>query len=203
MPRSAAAVVDKDTQFALALIEHKFKGAQAAIACGYAANSASVTASRLLSRAKVQEVLASELEAIRSRQQITIHDMYEEWRRIAMSNMEDYSYEDGEGETRVRLPHGNRALMAAVKSIETTEVSKETDGGDAEIITRRTKITLHDKVTGMDKLSRLFGMWEGKEAPVTVINGNVQVNDNRTIENKMVIVNVVDAAEAYKKLMGR
>lgn len=198
MPRSAAVLVDKDKEFAIALIEHSFKGAEAAIACGYSEKTASAAASRLLTRVKVQEYLALELEAIRSRQQITIHDMYEEWRRIAFSNMDDYSYEDGD-DTIIKLPHGNRALMAAVKSI-TTVVTESKDG---ETIKREIKITLHDKVTGMDKLSRLFGMWEGKEAPVTVINGNVQVNDNRKVENTTIVVTVNDAADEYRKLIGR
>lgn len=198
-----ASAVERERAFAYAYLEHHFNGTKAAESIGIPARSATSTASMLLTSSNVQAILAAELEAIRSRQQITINDMYEEWRRIAFSNMDDYTEQGEDGETYITLPHGNRALMAAVKSVETVEVSKETDDGDAEIITRRTKITLHDKVTGMDKLSRLFGMWDGKEAPVTVINGNVQVNDNRKVEHTTVIVNVGDAAEEYRKLLGR
>lgn len=193
-----ASAVERERAFAYAYLEHHFNGTKAALSIGIPTKSATVTASQLLTSANVQAILAAELEAIRSRQQITINDMYEEWRRIAFSNMDDYSYEDGDGNTRIQLPHGDRAKMAAVKSVETFETEDE-DGN----ITRRIKLTLHDKVTGMDKLSRLFGMWDGKEAPVTVINGNVQVNDNRKIEQTTVIVNVGDAAEEYRKLLGR
>lgn len=206
MPRSSAAraeLSDKEHEFALALIEHKFNGTQAAIAIGFATKTASSAASTYLAKSKVQEYLAIELEKIRQTQQLTIQGMYEEWRRIAHSNMDDYSYEGEDGETIIKLPHGNRALMAAVKKIRTIETSKTTDDGETEILTRKIEIELHDKVNGMDKLSRLFGMYDGKEQPITVVNGNVQFNDNRTVNNNTVIVNVNDAAEEYRKLIGR
>lgn len=207
MPRSLlqknGGEADKEKEFALALIENRFNGTQAAIAIGYSKNGAGARASALLTNSKVQEYLAIELEKIREAQNLTIQSMYEEWRRIAYSNMDDYSYEGDEGETVIKLPHGNRVLMAAVKKIRTIETSKMTDDGETEILTRRVEMELHDKVGAMEKLSRLFNMFDGKEAPVTIVNGNVQFNDNRHVENKTVIVNVNDAAEEYRKLIGR
>lgn len=191
---------DKDRDFALALIEHKFNGKQAAIAVGYAERSAASAASTLLTKAKVQELINAELEKLRERQQITIQDMYEEWRRIAFANMQDYTLQADDGETYISLPHGDRAKMAAVKKVKTFETTDE-DGN----VTRRVEIELFDKVNGMDKLSRLFGMFEGKDAPITVLNANgpVTVNNNTQINQTNVVVTPQDAAEEYRKLIGR
>lgn len=196
----SAKILDRDRDFAIALIEHKFNGSKAVISMGYSAKTAGVTASKFLANPKVQELLVNELEKIRARQQITIQDMYEEWRRIAFANMEDYSYKDGDGETVISLPHGNRALMAAVKKIKTF-VTEDDEGR----VTRRTEIELFDKVNGMDKLSRLFGMFEGKDAPITVLNaeGPVTINNNTQINQTNVTITPQDAGEEYRKLLGR
>lgn len=189
---------DKDRDFALALIEHKFNGKQAAIAVGFSESSAAARASQLLTKENVQELINAELEKLRERQQITIQDMYEEWRRIAFANMQDYTLQGGDGETYISLPHGDRAKMAAVKKVKTYETTDE-DGN----VTRRVEIELFDKVNGMDKLSRLFGMFEGKDAPITVLNANgpVTVNNNTQINQTVVNMTADDAAAEYRRLI--
>lgn len=192
---------ERERQFALAYLGNGFNGAKAAESLGVSTISSNPTAWRWLQSSNVQAILQEELKKIVHRKRIEIADVWQEWRRLAFSNMDDYSFQDDDGNTVIRLPHGDRDLMASVKSIETIEVTKEDENG-FEVTTRRTKISLHDKTNGLDKLTRLLGMYEGKEAPnVTLINGDVNVDARQQIA--IVAATPADAAEEYRKLLGR
>lgn len=130
---------------------------QAAIRAGYAANAAKVTASRLLTKANIGELLA-ELQAKRSeRTEITADRVLSELAKIGFANMADYMRVGLNGDPC--LDFGNLTRDQAAALVEVT-VEDFVDGrGDDARDVRRVKFKLADKRAALVDIGRHLGMF--------------------------------------------
>ncbi|WP_051937011.1 terminase small subunit [Erwinia sp. 9145] len=152
-------------------------GTQAAIRAGYSEDSASVTASRLLSKAKVRTAVNRQLQAAAERQLITADRVIAEMAAIGFSNFQDILDSRGDLTNVNDLP---RQAAAAIKEIRV----KVTTRGDDDI--EETTYKLHDKRAALTELMKhlqLFGPeQEGGDTEPTPVQINVNVVDARNYD---------------------
>lgn len=137
-----------------------FNATQAAIRSGYAAKSAHVTGSRLLSDAKVQAIIQGLHAAAAVKSGITIERVQRELARIAFSDARTMYRADGS----LKPPHEwDDDTAAAVAGIEANEVilTKLSDEGEEtdyieKVITR--KVKRWDKGRALSECVQILGM---------------------------------------------
>lgn len=174
-----------------------FNGAQAAIAAGYAAKSASVAGSTLLARPNVIKLLSERRDALMKKHDVTLDKIMMEWKLIGFANMQDYTTIDSEGHLVLDLSKCNRDQLAVVSEM-TTDIYMEGKGEDAREV-KRVKMKLHSKLEALDKMMRCLGGYEGKEAPTYNVNQTIINNDNRV--QTMVNLGPAEAAKEYTALL--
>ena len=150
---------------------------QAAIRAGYKPNSARQTASRMLSKANVQDAVAK-LRADRAkRYEISADNVLAEYAKIGFSNMDDYVDTATHDLPVVDFRGLSRDQLAAVSEITVdTRYEYEGRGNDRECVGTidRVKFKLYDKTKGLDAIARNLGLFEkdnAQTAPTIVING--------------------------------
>jgi phage terminase small subunit len=144
-------------------------GTQAAIRTGYAKNSASVQASRLLANANVQAELAKQQKKLIERTEVTAERVIEEYRRVAFALLPDY-IDDSSGGIVIRPMDELSEEQAAALCEVTHTVRSDGDGSGHETV----KVKLHNKLAALDALAKHLGL----NAPAQVdVNVGIQSMD--------------------------
>lgn len=125
-PGAKGASGKKEERLALFVAEYliDMNATRAAIRCGYAANSAAVTASRLMKEPWVKAELRRALKERKKRLKLTAERFDQELAKIAFANMQDYITVNDEGDVHLDFSAMDRDQAAAVQEI-TSEVYLE------------------------------------------------------------------------------
>lgn len=111
---------------------------------------------------------------------------------IAYANSADYYEQQTDGSRVVKVEGLSRYKWAAIREIKITEVTRGL--GDNRKTTRKMVVKLYNKLTALDMLARVQGMYDGHEAPVYLDQRNINTTN----------VNVVagdSAINAYRRMM--
>ncbi len=135
-------------------------GKRAAIAAGYAKNSAKVTASRLLTNANVQALLAKLTKKHADKLDLSTEKVLSELSSMGFSNMLDYIKTTEEGSAYVDLSNLTREQAAAIPEI-TVDEYVEGKGKHARKV-KRTRLKLVDKIRSLDLLGRHLKLFTEK-----------------------------------------
>jgi phage terminase small subunit len=184
----------RELSFVLAYIASPVEnGKQAAISAGYSARTATVTASKLLTRGNVLEAIESHRRMIAERMVVnhgvTLDWVIAELAKIGRANSADYIDIQSDGTPRLNFAKVTRDQFAAVASVECEivgheEVFEKTPDGEvleSSLPIRKVKYRLHDKRAALVDLARLLGAKlpdPSAQGGPTTININ---NDNRTL----------------------
>lgn len=132
-------------------------GTRAAIAAGYSPDSATSTASELLTKPKVRKLI-EDLQARRaSKLQITAEKLDEETAKLAFANMGDYVRTDENGKVSgMDLSALTPEHWAAVQEIREDTTGGSGDGERKVVV--RTTLKLSDKTKNLELLYRRLGL---------------------------------------------
>jgi phage terminase small subunit len=154
-------------------------GTQAAIAAGYAPNSAHVTASRLLKRAKIKEAIARRNAELMVELDFTPQRIVREIAKIAGGNMADFVSIDDEGNPHIDLSGVKRRQLAAVGAVEGPIVEEGR-------VMKAPKIRMHDKLKALDMLAKMAKLYPAERTELTGADGgpiqSASVNVNHTMD---------------------
>lgn len=134
----------REELFAAAFTAMNFDATKAAIAVGLSPATATQAASRMLSKVNVQEMIKANMARAMNKYNVTLERVVEEMARCGFSNMMHYTRLDNDGLRLIDFSSAGEAEMAAVSQIEVTERINTDDIGQS-ILSRTTKIKLHDK----------------------------------------------------------
>jgi phage terminase small subunit len=156
-------------------------GARAAQAAGIAESGASVWASRALTNAKVRKLIDAHQSRRATKLQITADRVVEEIRRMAFSNMADYTRVDADGKAILDLSAITRDQFAAVQEIREDTAGGSGDGERKLVV--RTTLKLADKTKNLELLARHLGMLQDN-VKVTGLEGLAEtLNEIRAKKN--------------------
>ena len=142
--------------FALEYVKD-LNGKRAAIAAGYAKNSAKVTASRLLTNANVQALLAKLTKKHADKLDLSTEKVLPELSSMGFSNMLDYMKVTEGGDAYVDLSSLTQEQAVAIQEITVDEYT-EGRGKDARKI-KRTKFKLADKIRALELLGKYLKLF--------------------------------------------
>ena len=126
-------------------------GKQAAIRAGYEAKSAEVTASRMLSNAKVQSFINSLKEKRADKLEISAEKVLAELAKIGFSDMKDFLNSDYSLKS---LDEIDASKSGAIQSIQKEIIQGET------YTNTTVKFKLHDKLSALEKIAKHIGFFE-------------------------------------------
>ncbi len=132
-------------------------GTRAAIAAGYAKKSAKVTASRLLTNANVQALLAELTKKHADKLDLSAEKVLSELSSTGFSNMLDYLKITKEGVAYVDLSNLTQEQAVAIQEI-TVDEYVEGKGKDARKV-KRTKFKLADKIRALELLGKYLKLF--------------------------------------------
>ena len=135
-------------------------GTNAAIAAGYKANSAHVSASRLLKNAKVKARIAELLKKHTDKLDSSAERVIEELHKLAYSNMLDYIRINREGQADIDLSTLTREQAAAIQEIKVDTSGGTGDGERRQVL--RTTFKLTDKGANLERLGRYHKLFTDK-----------------------------------------
>lgn len=185
-----------------------FNGRAAAISVGVDPKSAAQQASAWLKSDDVVAMLNEEWEKLRIKHEMTLDVAIMQLGRIGTASIAHYLKRDaatGKVETDENgivafdFTATQNEQFDAVASIKITERVLRTNVRDEEttetVAQRTVELKMHDKVAALDKLVRILGGYEGKEAPI--------INDNRTqiVADQVTVTTQEDAADAYRRMI--
>lgn len=162
-------LTDKQSRFVEAYLLEP-NGTKAAIAAGYAENSAAITASRLLSHAKVVAALAERRGQVQAATGVTPERVIAELARIGFADIRDVitwqsnavgMYEDKHGEEHLAITNqvalkDSRDLSPDVAAA-ISEISQTKDGA--------IRIKLHPKMPALVKIGENLGLFRPANPP--------------------------------------
>lgn len=171
---------------------------RAALAAGFAESTAKEAFKWISEQNPEKPAIAEEirrrqrLRAIKSN--ITHKRVIDEIVRVGLANMADFTRETEDGSSRVvHLGGLPRRKLAAISEIQCDEII--TGQGDKQIVQRRTKIKLHNKLDALDKLARHLRLYESEAPPPVVF-------DQRTINNTNTVNITTESAQSrYQRMM--
>ena len=152
-----------------------YNGKQAAIRSGYALKSAEVSASRLISSAKVQLAIAQAQHFKAKVAEITVERVLEEMRRLAFAQTTDMVTLKG-GWVHI----ADTDSLSVEQKAAISQIKQAKDGS--------VEVKFYDKQKALDSLAKAIGMFnepvnqdpQGQLAPVLqVVFGNVNVNQTQ------------------------
>ncbi len=135
-------------------------GTRAAIAAGYTKKGAHVTASRMLSKPKVQGLLAKLTKKHADKLDLTAEKVLSELSRMGFSNFLDYVNITEEGDAFVDLSGLTQEQAASIQEVTVDEYI-EGKGKHARKV-KRTKLKLVDKIRSLDLLGRHLKLFTEK-----------------------------------------
>ncbi len=129
-----------------------FNATQAAIRAGYSARSAEVTGSRMLSNAKVAEVIRAAMERRAKKSDITVEMVLAELKCVAFTHMGKLARWNASG---VEFKDSNGLTEDELATVsEITETTNQHGGS--------LKVKQYDKVRALELIGRHLGMWNDK-----------------------------------------
>jgi len=156
--------------FVRAFVSNGHNGRQAAIAAGYAAKTAHVTASKLLTIANIQDQIAELTEKTAAAAEITITETLREAKAILQSDVRAYYDDKG----RLKPVHEwTPSMAAAVSSVEVDNQYSGT-GKKRRLVSSTTKLRFWDKNSAIANVMRHLGMFD-KDNQRKMPNLNVQL----------------------------
>ncbi len=165
-------LTDPQIKFCLEYIKD-FNATQAAIRAGYSPKTAVVQASRLLSKANIQEYIQQRAQKIEEKSEIDLAMVLKEFGRIAFTDVRKLFNDDG---TLKDIKELDPDLSAAISSIEVYEEYVGT-GNKRKFIGYTKKIKFWDKKGSLDSIGKYLGMFKelhehtGKNGgPIETIN---------------------------------
>lgn len=141
---------------------------QAAIRAGYRAKRADQAGYQLLRKAEIQAAIETRQRELQGHCEVTQERVVQELAGIAFSDLRHYLHWGPAGVTLARSSTLTPAHSRVVKQLVQT-VTK--DGSTL-------RLTLHDKVSALDKLARHLGLYQGHE-PEEELLGPTQVAEAR------------------------
>lgn len=183
--------LERKKLFVAAYFSHEFNGRQAAISVGILPASAATISGNFLRDPVVQQLIKAEMDNIVHRHRITVDKVVSELALIGFANIEDYTRGEG-GDRVIDLSMATRDQLAAVSEITIDEQISSRDD-ERTVLSRRTKLRMHDKKGALVDLLRYLGGFEGKETPTNV--------DNRTVNIINVEMTAEEAAKAYQRMI--
>jgi phage terminase small subunit len=138
----------KQLLFCKEWIKQKFNGKKAAIEAGYSPKSAEVTASRLLSKAKVQEKIRELLARVDKKLEIEEDEIVRQVRSLIRSDIRDYCNVGPDG---VALKEFKDLTLDQAMAVESVQMVKGKEGTNV-------KFKLHSKLSALDLAARIKGM---------------------------------------------
>ncbi|MBN3848158.1 terminase small subunit [Paraburkholderia sp. Ac-20342] len=132
-------------------------GTQAAIRAGYSPKTAVKQASRLLTKADIQEAIAARRLSMASKFEITRERVLEEYARLAFSDPRNFYRPDGTLKDVPELDAATAASLAGFEVVtqQTVEVDEEGNTTPAPTVTKKVKWA--DKKSALDSIARLMG----------------------------------------------
>jgi phage terminase small subunit len=137
-------------------------GTRAAIAAGYARNSASVTASRMLRNAKVQVEIEEITQERLKRLEVTAGNVLRELAKIAFANIGDYLAVQDDGSISIDLSRIGPLEAAAITDLKIEECV--TGSGQNQKRFRRTRLRLTSKTTALELLGKHLKLWTDRSS---------------------------------------
>lgn len=150
---SKAAADAKRLKFAEAFIANGHNATQAAIAAGYAENSAGVTGARMLKDAKVAAILAEHARKLADRFNVTTENVLREAARIAYFDVGQCFDENGALLAPKDIPEDARRALSGLETVE----SKDADGNVYEYTK---KVKAWDKRAALEMLMKHLGLFK-------------------------------------------
>ncbi|NKC30195.1 terminase small subunit [Falsiroseomonas selenitidurans] len=148
-------------------------GKKAAIAAGYAASSAEVTASKLLRHPKVAAELSRRRAIVEASTGVTIESIVLELAKIGFADIRKVVAWRSHVPQMVEDPETNEPKLQVVNEvrfIDSADIDDATAGAIAEITQTAEgtlKVKLHDKPGALVKLGQHLGMFRPPSAPST------------------------------------
>jgi phage terminase small subunit len=138
-----------------------FNGERAAARAGYSAHTANEQASGLLTRPSVIAAINELRDKQAQRMLVSAENVLDELAIVGFSDIRAYWPEPGE---RLDITRLDRRLTAAIAQIDIDEtLIPGEDGGPPQLLRRRTKLKLHNKVTALEKLALHLGLFDHAE----------------------------------------
>lgn len=145
------------------LVDHN--ATQAAIRAGYSQKTARIQASKLLTKANIQDYLQSKVKVLMNSLEITQERILQEYARIAFFDPRRLRGTDGRAFELHQLDDDTAAAIAGVE-----EFAEFDEDGQQTGITKKIKIA--SKISALDALARIEGMFKDNldiNLPVTVV----------------------------------
>lgn len=131
---------------------------RAAQAAGYKESRAHVTGSELVKNRRVRAMIDKLLSKRASKLELTAEMVTEELKRLAFSNMGDFTRVDVDGKPVLDLSAISRDQFAAVQEIREDTTGGSGDGERKVVV--RTTVKLADKTKNLELLGRHLGMFQ-------------------------------------------
>lgn len=148
-------------------------GTRSAIRAGYPTRSASVIASKLLDKDRVQAAIVRGLNNLQERRKVTRDELVDELAKLVFTNMQDYVVVNEDGDVNPNLAALTREQWAALSEISIEEFM-DGHGQDARPV-RRTKFKLYDRKGAIMDLAKLLGLYQQSTKLVGPGGGPIQV----------------------------
>lgn len=172
-------LTEKATRFCR-LYVRDFNASRAARDAGYSKDTAGVIGHELLTKPEIQREInrLGEIEA--KRYEISVANTLREVATIAHSTIEDYTVVNEDGSIAGDFSNTTSRQLAAIKSVEITEMEPamglDDEGLPYERAVIKTKIVTHDKLSALDKLMRYQKILEPDAPPAGSAIAGVQIN---------------------------
>jgi len=140
----------------------EMNGTKAAISVGYKEKSATMQASRLLTKEKVKSEVERILAERAKKLDISAEKVLSELAKMAFANMQDYIVVDSEGYAYADLSNLTREQAAAIQEITTDSYTESTGEGDETRIIKKCKFKLSDKRGSLELLGKHLKLFTDK-----------------------------------------
>lgn len=149
-------------------------GKQAAIRAGYSPNAASEQASKLLTKANVQNFISDLKKTLSDKNEGLAQQVIDELKKLGFANIQDYIDPGNEIKDLTTITRDN---AASVESIKKT-VTEFAGGGESSGKKTTIQFKLYDKISALEKLGRHLGIFElDNQQKAATINVNITDDD--------------------------
>jgi phage terminase small subunit len=143
---------------------------QAAIRAGYSEKTAKTQASRLLTKANVQDYVATLKQKLSDKNEGLAQRVIDELSKLGFANIQDYIDKDNEVKDLTTI---TRDKAAAVESIKKT-ITEFSGGGSPAGKKTTIQFKLYDKISALEKLGRHLGIFDlDNQQKITTIKVNI------------------------------
>lgn len=139
--------------FCMEYVRNKFNGTQAALAAGYSAKNAKVSAVQILSVIDVQRYVEALKKDIAFAIGVSAVDIAKEYAKIGFSDIRKVFDENGNLIQVKDIPDESVANIASIEVFE----EYQGRGDDRKFIGNTKKVKFYDKVAALDKLAKMIG----------------------------------------------